>query len=305
MYYILIGALLLYAVYIILRQFDVFASSKGASGLNKDISAEKSKAHKRDKEIKRLARYSRLTNTFRGLVLSDASYQHHKFLIERLEIRSDVLDRPYTPEELKGKYLRFLLIAILLIPFGYFLKILWATAIVFSAIYISYIWRLDAKVSAEDQIIDIYFLDLYLLMYSKLRLGSKARLQKVVESYINTLQVASNLEMQTTMLKFARYFLNNLTMYEDADAIPKLKERYRSATIINFCNIATQALQGIDNRDTLLTLKQELVRKKTDVMRRNSEAIRLRGERSIYLIYVILFIFIIVGWYSKLPKGFF
>ena len=52
------------------------------------------------------------------------------------------------------------------------------------------------KIHDEDEIIDVYFLDLYLLMYSRLRMGSKARLQSVVESYIDTLNVSANLEMK-------------------------------------------------------------------------------------------------------------
>lgn len=305
MVYIVIGLCLLYAVWMVLKSFGVFTSSRGASGLKKDLDTEKTKKKSRKKEIKKLGFYSSLTNMFRGLVMSDNQYQQHKYMIERLEIRSEVLDRMYTPEELRGKYLVWLILAIALIPLGVFLKILWAVSIVLIAVYAIYPSRLRAKISAEDEIIDIYFIDLYLLMYSKLRMGSKARLQKVVESYIDTLQIASNLEMQATMLKFARFFLNNLTMYEDHEAVPKLRDRYRSATIVNFCNVATQALQGIDNRDTLLTLKMELVRRKTDVMKKNSEALRRKGERAIYLIYIILFIFIAVGWYSKLPSGFF
>ena len=165
--------------------------------------------------------------------------------------------------------------------------------------------RLKQKIQDEDEVINMYFIDLYLLMYSKLKQGSKARLQKVVESYIDTLKVSSNVEVQFVMTKFARFFLNNLTMYEDHVAVPKLRERYRSATIVNFCNIAAQALQGIDNGDNLLTLKQELVRRKTDMMKAKAEKLRIQGERSLVLIYVILFIFIGVGWYSKLPTDFF
>ena len=80
---------------------------------------------------------------------------------------------------------------------------------------------------------------------------------------------------------------------------------YHSATIINFCNVATQALNGIENADNLLTFKMQLVERKTNLMRRNSQKILRKGERSIYAIWVILGIFIVVGWWSKLPKGFF
>ena len=84
-----------------------------------------------------------------------------------------------------------------------------------------------------------------------------------------------------------------------------LREVYHSATIINFCNVASQALQGIDNFDNLLTFKMQLVERKTNLMRKRQQAILRSGERSIYAIWVILIIFIAVGWYSKLPLGMF
>ena len=105
------------------------------------------------------------------------------------------------------------------------------------------------------------------------------------------------------MLKLAKYLLNLLSLYEDHVAVPKLKEIYHSATIINFCNVASQSLNGVENYDNLLTFKMQLVERKTELMRQRSAKLVRNGERSIYLIYLILFIFIIVGWYSKLPIG--
>lgn len=303
--YIIAVVALIFAVWEILVHFGVFESSAGVSKVTEGIKEEKSLQSKRKREKRKLDTYAALTNAFRSLVLSNLEYENHKYVIERLELRSEVLGRNLTPEELKGKYLIFLFIAIFCIPFGFFFKIFWAVGIVFAIIYFGYMSRYNQKVRDEDEIIDTYFIDIYLLMYSKLRMGSKARLQTVVESYIDTLQVSSNIMMKEVMLKFARFFLNNLTMYEDHEAVPHLRERYRSATIVNFCNVATQALQGIDNGDSLLSFKLDLTRRKTEIMKKNAEKLRIRGERSIYLIYIILFIFIAVGWYSKLPTDFF
>lgn len=294
-----------YAVWNILKYFGVFESSSGVSKVSDEITEEKSLNRKRGREKKKLSVFSALTNAFRGLVMSDVEYDNHKYIIDRLEIKSEILGRMLTPEELKGKFLCVFFLGVFLIIFGFFHAIFWAVSIVCFIVYFMYMPRYRQKVRDEDEIIDTYFIDIYLLMYSKLRLGSKARLQTVVESYIDTLQVSSNLQMKEVMLKFARFFLNNLAMYEDHEAIPHLRDRYRSATIVNFCNVATQALQGIDNGDSLLSFKMELTRRKTDIMKKNAEKLRIRGERSIYLIYGILFIFIIVGWYSKLPTDFF
>lgn len=159
---------------------------------------------------------------------------------------------------------------------------------------------MQRKIRDEDEIIDLYFIDLYLLLYSKLRQGSKARLSSVVESYVDTLHTSNNAEMKRVMLGLAEFLLNNLSMYPDHEAVPLLRERYKSATIVNFCNVASQALQGIDNADTLLTFKMALVEKKAQAMRKTAQKLRIKGERSIYLIYVLLFIFIGMSWASKI-----
>lgn len=160
------------------------------------------------------------------------------------------------------------------------------------------------QIADEDEIIDNYFIDLYLLLYSKLRQGSRARLQGTVENYISTLESSKATTESKVMLKFARYFLNLLALYEDHVAVPHLRDNYKSATVINFCNVATQSLNGVDNFDNLITFKMQLTERRTNLMRKRQKEILAKGERSIYAIWIILFIFIIVGWYSKLPTGF-
>lgn len=295
----------IFAVWQVLIHFGVFESVAGIKQLNTDIEEERALNKKRKREKEKLSFYFHLTDYFRGLFLSDFNFNSHKYIIERLEIKSKVLDRSLTPEEYRGKYIFRLIIAVLCIPLGFIFKPMWVVSALGVLNFITYKKFAVQKIRDEDDIIDVYFINLYLLMYSKLRMGSKARLQKVVESYIDTLNVSASSDMKEVMLKFSRYLLNNLTMFEESMAIPKLKLRYKSATIVNFCNVATQALEGIDNSDTLLSFKQELIRRKTDTVKKNADALCRKGEKAVYLIYIILFIFIAVGWYSKLPKGFF
>lgn len=302
---IFIAVCTIYAVYNILKLFGVFESNVGVTRLNEEVKLEKTANKKRDAEKAKLKFFSDVCNYFRLLVLPEAVYEGHKYFIDRLEIRSEVLERALTPEEVRGKYLLFVIVGVVCIPFGIFAPVLWIVPIVAIIIFLMYPKYYNQKIRDEDEILDIYFLDLYLLMYSRLRMGSKARLQTVVESYIETLKSSANFEMRDVMLKFSRFLLNNLSMYEDHTAIQHLRDRYRSATIVNFCNVGSQALQGIDNADTLLTFKMDLVRKKTDAMIKNADILYQKGNRAIYLIYVILFIFIGSGWMSKLPTGFF
>ena len=181
-----------------------------------------------------------------------------------------------------------------LIPYGY---------IIIQAIMQGTI--LSRKVLDENAIIDDYFIDLYLLLFSKLRQGSRARLQSTLDNYYFSLDNQAETEELKVMKKFVRHFLNLVALYEDHVAVMKIRELYPQATIINFCNIASQAMQGIDNYDNLISYKMQLIDRKRTIMKRKAEYLLAMGTRSIYLIWVILFIFILVGWYSKLPTGFF
>ena len=304
--YIVIALMTLIAVIMILRAFGVFEATHEPSKVVQDIKSTRKLRRKRDFEKKKLGLYSGITETFRGVLMSENSYNNHMYWIQRLEKRSKILNRFYTPEEYRGKYALRLLVGLLCIPLG-FLPIgilsygFWIVTAYTVVTFVSYPIGLKQRIEDEDLIIDKNFLNLYLLLYSRLRMGARARLQPVVESYIETMDNESDTEVKNVMLKFSRYLLNNLSQYEDHVAVPKLRERYKGATIINFCNVAGQALQGVDNADNLLTFKMQLVERKTDEMRKRSEKIYKSGLRSIYLICIILFFFIAVGWWSKLP----
>ena len=293
----------IFIVYNICKIFGVTEKNRGISKAEQYIKEDRKTATKRDKEKSKLNFYTSLTNGVRGIVMSDISYEEHRYIIDRLDLRSKILNRLYTPEELKGKYLLLFYIGLVLLPMGMLSLFFAVVGIALILIYIMYLPFYKQKVEDEDLIIDTYFIDLFLLMYSRLKMGSRARLQSVLESYTDSLEASADAKVKAVMLKFSRFFLNNLSMYEDHEAVPKLLERYHSATIRNFCNVATQALQGVNNADSLLSFKIELTRRKTDIMKNRAIAMRRKGQLAIYLTYVILFIFVVVGWYSKLPKG--
>lgn len=291
------------AVFFILQIFGVFEIMLTSQKVVSEIKSNRKISNQRKREKTKLQIYSTVTNMFRGILMNELQYEKHNYWIQRLEIRSDKLDRLYTPEELRGKYAAPLLFTAMLIPLALINILFLVPLAIFIVKFILYPVTYNARIRDEDEIIDNYFIDLYLLLYSKLRQGSRARLQGTVENYIDTLQDTNTVEVKNVMLKLARYLLNLLSLYEDHVAVPKLKEIYHSATIINFCNVATQSLNGVENFDNLLTFKMQLVERKTELMRERSAAIVRKGEMSIYAIYIILFIFIIIGWYSKLPTG--
>ena len=301
MLWMFVAVMSCYMAYTILRQFGVFESSVGTKQHDNFIEERARLNKKRKFENAKLDIFQEVTRIFKGVLFSSLVEEEHKYFIERLNIRSEVLGRFLTPEEIRGKFILILFAGIMCIPLTVLNPLFVIVVVLCILIFVQYKRIYIKKIEEEDDIIDKYFIDLYLLMYSKLRMGSKGRLASVVESYIDTLKNSTaDARVKSTMLRMAEFLLNNLSMYPDDRAVPMLRERYRSATIVNFCNVATQALQGIDNADTLLTTKMELVKKKTDLMHENAEKLRRKGEMSIYLIYVILFIFIASGWYSKL-----
>ena len=302
---VLVVLLTIFAVYEILIQFGVFEFITSSKKVVSDIQDAKKDAKNRKREQIKLNTYSKVVQMYRGIFMSPVCYENHKYYIERLDLRSDVLNRHLTPEEVRGKYVFPAICSLLAIPLGVFFPILFLLPVIAWFCLLTYQTKYKLEIQDEDDIIDNYFLDLYLLMYSKLKQGSRARLQGTVENYIDTLESQGNSAVTETMLKFSKHFLNLLSLYEDHVAVPKLREIYHSATVINFCNVATQALNGIENADNLLTFKIMLVDRKTNLMRKNSQKILKKGERSIYAIWIILFIFIVVGWWSKLPTGFF
>ena len=295
----------IFAVYSILRLFGVFDISSSITRSQNKITETKKSDKSRRKATNRLKLYSTITEMFKGVLLNDIKKENHRYYIDRLDIVSEPLGRKLTPEELRGKHALPFFLSLLIIPLGIWKPILWGIPILAFLYLISYETAYKLKIQSEDDIIDDYFIDLYLLLYSKLKQGSRARLQGTVENYIDTLEHQAETDIRDAMLKLARYFLNLLALYEDHVAVPKLKEAYHSATIINFCNVATQSLNGIDNADNLLSFKMQLVDRKAEVMRKRQQKILKSGERSIYLIWIILFIFVVVGWYSKLPTGMF
>lgn len=292
-----------YVVYSVLRLFGVFEFMSRPAKTSEEVQSKRKLNKKRRQEAFILGLFSDSVEYLRGIFMSDLCYENHVYYIQRLELRTKYLGRLKTPEEVRGSKVFPFLCSLLVIPLGVFMPPLFLLPAVTFMDLLSYQTRFRMQIVDEDTVIENYFIDLYLLLYSKLKQGSRARLQGTVENYISTLEASKASEESRVMLKFAKYFLNLLALYEDHVAVPHLRDNYHSATVINFCNVATQALNGVENFDNLLTFKMQLTERKTKLMRERQQAILRKGERSILAIWIILFIFIIVGWWSKLPTG--
>ncbi len=297
----IITALTGFVVWMVLLQYGVFEFAKGKQIALDRFKDAKEIAKKRKRATQRLSIYAGVCNMFHSLILTEHTKDQHQYFIDRLDIRCEELNRKCTVEEVRGKHFCFTLACICLCPLVILNIIFIAIPLIGIGYFLFYPANMAAKIRDEDTLLQENFLDLYLLLYSKLRMGSRARLQSTVENYAEIRQSSLHVPDDEPMLKFSKHFLNLLSLYEDHVAVSMLRHSYRSAMIINFCNVAGQALQGIDNYDNLLTFKMSLEEQKVKIMRKKQQKILRSGERSIYLIYLILFIFIAVGWYSKLP----
>ena len=293
----------IFIVYNVLSIYGVFEFVARPRKTVEEITLKRKSTKKKKQETFVLSLCSNTVILFRGILMSDMCYENHEYYIQRLDLRTKYLGRLYTPEEVRGMKALPLLISLLFVPLILFYPIVLAVPGFFLIRFLTYQTMLKSRIADEDTIIENNFINLYLLLYSKLRQGSRARLQGTVENYISTLESTKNTSESKVMLQFSKFFLNLLALYEDHVAVPHLRDNYRSATIVNFCNIATQALNGVENFDNLLTFKMQLTERRTNLMRERRKVILRRGQRSIMAIWVILFIFVAVGWYSKFPRG--
>ncbi len=294
-----------YAVIQILLLFGVFEKPKGVVKAKEEHLKVEKQEKLRKKEERALGFYVLLTDPVRTTMLTPYLRDDLEYLISRLEIRCKTMDRNLSPEEWLGKQLKLLYLGIISVIIGVFTNFFFT--FVGFALIVTYVIQkplLKAKVDAEDKIIADNFNDLFLCLYSTLKRGSSARIAKPVKVYLETLRECGDEKTIQVMGKLGDFLLNNLYHYEDHVAVPKLKERYRSATVVNFCNVATQALLGIDNGDNLLTFRQELMQRKELEMNKKFDRRIDFGSMSIYSIYVILFILVIISFRSKLPLEF-
>lgn len=295
-----------FAVIKILQVFGVFERNPGASKA-KDRVDDTRKLRKTQKRANtKMSFYALPCIMFRNILLPKRKEEEFTRWLTRLDIREKTLDRVYTAEEYMGKQALPFLLSFLTIPLIVAHSAFWLILPGVTLVWLLFQSRqLKLRILDEDQILDNNFLDIYLLLYSQLKAGSRGRLRGTLENYLETLKTAANTDENDILKRFATYFLNLLTTNEDHEAVIKLRELYNSSVIINFCNVAGQALSGVDNADNLLTFKMQLTERKIKVMRDKQAKMVRSGERAVYLIYIILFIFIGIGWKSKLPTDMF
>ena len=292
--------LVIYVLYIT-RIYNMWGVSKGTSKARIDVRKEKVFHKRRLRALSFLSKCEWFALNV-GFPPSEATLQEWGYRIGRLQWTMKYIEREIKPLEFIG----------LLRMISFFSVVLGALGLILtgSPIYVAFFLTLflryflgiyaDMKIADEDKELERDFPDLYLLLYSRLVQRNHTRLAPVLQDFLHSLDVVPGGAKDSAIRKFATDLRNNIEIYgDDSLAISKLRDKYRSVMIINFCNLAVQALRGVDNSDKLLSFKVELSQQRLAQMEERANKLVRQGSRAVLVVYVILFQFIFLSWLAK------
>lgn len=305
--FIVYTALILYVLFLA-KEYNILGLQKGNKKAKKDLLLAKKKQKQLDKLKRRLKMYTRISSLI-GLDITPQEKSDLTYLLRRKGKMLEGLGRVMTPEELHGKLKLIKYVSILVAVTLYCLT--------FNPIMLSplvgmftpslYKGYLYLKIHDDNNDLERDFPDLYNLMYPKLIQGTSVRLAPVLTDFLNTIEATKGspgVTNKDVIEQFVIDLRNNINIYaDDSLAVSKLRQKYNSVMVINFCNIATQSLKGVDNRDKLLSFKIELTNQQKERMSERAKKLVARGQIAIYVCYAILFEFIILALYAKLNQA--
>lgn len=304
---LLVYALLIIIVIYALYKLNIIGTRRGTKKASKQRDKQKSEIRNRKIAIFFMKQFSNIYNLIGN---STPEYLFElKYLIDRNEVKVKALDRRLKPEELVGIFRFIQLLIILAVALTVAFTLNFALFSLMFLIFVPklYTLLLKGQIAAEDEQLEIDFPDLYLLLYSRLKKGAHTQIEPTMNDYIRSLNDMYGVGVgHRAIRRFCARFSANVEIYGDEiRAVKEMREYYRSPTVINFCNLAIQALSGVDNREKLLTFKQELAEERRVRMDLRAAALVRKGTRAINIIYVILFEFIILSWVSKIDLSLF
>ena len=304
--YTLLGFIFIYA----LVKLNVFSSRRGVRHTLKEREKHISQVKKRgfyNAVFKRLESMDTLV----GKGLSQAQKFEWQYKIDRCDMKIKVLERRLKATELNGIFrsiqLLSIIMAILAYSFTFQLSsLIWLVGLA-TPILVQLV--IDARIQEEDAELEHDFPDLYLLLYSRLIKGAHASTSLIptITDYVNSLNEMYGVgKGHLAIRKFCGRFVANSEIYGDLKvAVRHLRNYYHSPTIINFCNLAAQSLDGVHNADKLLGFKQELNEQRKQAMEKYAERLVVKGNRAVFVIYVILGEFVILSWVAKIDLSLF
>ena len=290
----------------ILSFFGVFNGNKAARKAAADRDAMKSIQRKR-----------RITNWCLGFFenfamklgggISESAAIKYDYIIQRREMYIKILGRQWKPIELVGifRFLGFVGCIITAIGITRFtINIAWLG---FMLCFVDKVWlsMQEMILTDEDKELEHDFPSLYLLLNPKLQMGSNARIATVLSDYMQTLELTYAPTEHLAIKRFVRLLRNHIELYSDEVlALMKVRSLYKAAVVINFCNLAIQAMNGVDNKEKLISFEEELTRQQLDYMRGVQEARIEKANKVLYALYIILGEFVVLSWVSRMGGNF-
>ena len=303
---ILYVILALFVLWILIR-YNIIGNKRGTKKSSEQRDKEKGAQGRRKRAIWVMKQFESIYQ-FVGYTSKEHEFEI-KYRIDRCDIRIKALERTIKVSELVGIFrgIQFIVILLTIVVVSLSLNLVWTMLLVGLLLPKLYLFMLKLRIIEEDDELENDFPDLYLLLYSRLVKGSHSRIEPTVHDYINSMDDMYGKGVgHTAIRRFCSRFIANVEIYGDESmAIKQMREYYRSPTVINFCNLAIQSLSGVDNKDKLLTFKQELAENRRTQMEKRASALVAKGNKVILIIYVVLFEFIILSWMSKVDLSMF
>lgn len=242
-----------------------------------------------------------------GNGISEYKRTKYDYYVVRLDMRVPFLDRYWKPIELVGLHRMITFLSFLLFALGVskltFTPLLFFIVPCFIGKIREMIW--ESKVLAEDTELEEDFPDLFLILNPKLKMGANARIAPTLDEYTTSMDRLYSADEHLAIKKFVRLLRNLIETYStEVEAIAKIRGYYKAASIVNFCNVAIQAMNGVDNREKLIAFEQELTNKKLALMRKRAEALVNKAQKATYLMYIILAEFVLLTMYTRIGGNF-
>lgn len=299
--FLLYTSLVLFVLYT-LRINNMWGVSKGTKKAKLDVKESKD-LHKKRLIWLKVLQWCEWVCVNVGSIPDETTLNDTNYRINRLRLKIDVLERNIKAKELLGLLKSIQLIGI----FCSILALLLTKNVMSLGGLLLYLAPstfnvfADTKINDEDIELEKDFPDLFLLLHVRLLKGSKTRLSPTLDDYIKSLDAMYKGKSHLVIRNFVIDLRNNIEIYgDDSIAVYKLRDMYRSSMVVNFCNLATQSLKGVDNKDKLLAFKIELTQQKQEDMKLRAKKLVDKGRKSIIVIYIILGEFVVLSWLAKL-----
>lgn len=298
--------LIIYTVLIIFVLFytkrnNLWGVKKGTSKTKVDVRKVKDTTKKRNLILKILNYCESVCFNF-GFKPNDLKIENFRFKIDRVGIKVSYVDRTIKPTELIGifKILKFVFSFLGLFLYFITFNPLFLLLLVILAIDKVFEVVMEAKIMEEDKEIEVDFPDLFLLLYSRLVRGTDTRISPTLDEYVKSIDAIYGESSHNAIRKFVIELRKNIEIYgDDSMAVNEMRKTYKSAMLVNFFNLAIQALRGVDNKDKLLAFKMELSQQKLEQMTKKANELVAKGQKAIMLIFVILAQFVVLSWVAK------